>query len=40
VLYVPKAPVNFNFPREWEDGITFPKGTHHTIKISGIGDKP
>jgi hypothetical protein len=40
ILYVPKVPLTINIPNEWEDGIKFPKGTKHTIRIVAVGDKP
>ncbi|RIA99686.1 hypothetical protein C1645_730623 [Glomus cerebriforme] len=33
ILYVPKVPSIINIPSEWENGIKFPKGSNHTIKI-------
>ncbi|GBB98627.1 hypothetical protein RclHR1_03280023 [Rhizophagus clarus] len=39
ILYVPKVP-HIDVPSEWENGIKFPKGTTHTIRIVAVGDKP
>ncbi|CAB5360049.1 unnamed protein product [Rhizophagus irregularis] len=38
VLYVPKVPT-INIPSSWEHGITFPKGTNHTIRIVVVAVK-
>ena len=40
ILYVPKVPSIINIPSEWENGIKFPKGTNHTIRIVAVGNKP
>ena len=40
ILYVLKVPSVINIPSEWENGIKFPKGSNHAIRIFAVGDKP
>src|SRR4051812_39331178 len=39
ILYVSKVSSAINIPSEWENGIKFPNGSNHTIRIVTVDDK-